>query len=58
MDINMTAITLEGKEYQLDLKVRLYNRGCYPKTCSSKCAHARVLSDKSKKQKSEKLKKD
>lgn len=47
-----------GKEYQLDLKVRLYNRGCYPKTCSSKCAHARVLSDKSKKQKLENLKKD
>ena len=47
-----------GKEYQLDLKIRLYNRGCYPKTCSTKCAHSRVLSDNSKKQKSENLKKE
>jgi hypothetical protein len=32
-----------GKEYQLDIKVRLYERGCYRKTCSSKCAHANAI---------------
>ena len=47
-----------GKEYQLNLKIRLYNRGCYPKTCSSKCAHSRELSEESKKPKSENLKKE
>ena len=32
-----------GKAYQLDIKVRLYERWCYRKTCSSKCAHANAI---------------
>ena len=32
-----------GKAYQLDIKIRLYERGCYRKTCSSKCAHGNAI---------------
>ena len=45
-----------GKAYQLDIKVRLYERGCYKKTCSIKCAHSRELSDESKNRRTNKLK--
>lgn len=47
-----------GKEYTLDLRIRDFNNGNYRKTCSNKCANARVLTEEAKKRKSENLKKE
>lgn len=47
-----------GKEYQLDIKVRLYERGCYRKTCSNKCANSRKWSNESNEQRSNKIKQE
>jgi len=37
-----------GKEYILDLTDNQFNKGLYPKCCSSKCAHSRVHSQETK----------
>ena len=44
------------KRVYLKLKVRDYNNGNYPKTCSSKCAHSRIKSAETRKKVSESCK--
>lgn len=37
-----------GKEFTIHIRKSLYNKGEYPKYCSSFCAHSRIVSDETK----------